>query len=823
MARVEVEFGRARGPSVSLAGNTAGTLALVSSGTLLLAGGNNITLSQNGQRVTISGGAGGAGGFQSAGVSNLGNTFGTTGLVSQQVVFFGGNNISLSQSADAGFGSATVSLIAYAPVVSSEIQPVSSETGSGLQTSRFAAVDHAHRGVFSAGVSNLGNTVGDTGVGPGQVVFQGGNNITLSQVTAIGALRTVVVSAFNQSVQPEGTQTIGMSNLGNSVGTSGVVTGTGIQFIFAGGNNITLSQSIDASSGTITISAFNQSVQPEGTQTFGISNLGNSVGTSGVITGTGIQMILAGGNNITLSQSINGSSATITVSAFNQSSPVVSNALQDVSTATGSGTNTSRFAADDHVHRGMRAWNVNGIATTFFGDIQFSAGALISLATGGNSTQGSLQIINVWSLATTVSQVDTANAVGAMASRVALEGHVHRGVNGIDVNGIASTFYGTVQLSAGAMISLATGGASTRGSMQIIDLWSSATTASVVASDNVVGAMASRVALEGHQHAGVFSIGVSTGGNTSGNTTVQAGQLVLAGGNAVTLSQATAAGRLMTVTISAGNTASTFQAGVSNLGNTAGSTTVVDQRLVLVGTHDITLSQSTAAGNNSATVTIVHGPALSFWQNLVAGSTATSEHGNAFLHVFPLAPAGDPFPGLMTLSSLYFNITGTVSTGSGFTRSLSFGIYTLNNSTQLSRVFSASTTWGTGAANMNINDSMAGWRWVTVHSSQFDVQPTFSQTQYWAVVWQRSSSGAQTFSYFGNQSFMLSNVRSGFMNAGSVNNTTNGWFPFLGRYSVSFATAMPAALAVSDIDHNVAGAVFIPHLMFNNTVATNIG
>lgn len=51
------------GVAVSLSGNnTSGALALVSSGTLRLAGGSNITLSQNGQSITIMGGAGGGGG-----------------------------------------------------------------------------------------------------------------------------------------------------------------------------------------------------------------------------------------------------------------------------------------------------------------------------------------------------------------------------------------------------------------------------------------------------------------------------------------------------------------------------------------------------------------------------------------------------------------------------------------------------------------------------------------------------------------------------------------------------------------------------------------
>lgn len=50
--------GAGGGVAVSLSGNnTSGALALVSTGTLQLAGGNNITLSQNGQSITISGAA----------------------------------------------------------------------------------------------------------------------------------------------------------------------------------------------------------------------------------------------------------------------------------------------------------------------------------------------------------------------------------------------------------------------------------------------------------------------------------------------------------------------------------------------------------------------------------------------------------------------------------------------------------------------------------------------------------------------------------------------------------------------------------------------
>lgn len=214
-------------------------------------------------------------------------------------------------------------------------------------------------------------------------------------------------------------------------------------------------------------------------------------------------------------------------------------------------------------------------------------------------------------------------------------------------------------------------------------------------------------------------------------------------------------------------------------------------------------------------------PILSYYDNLIPGSTTVSEGGNASLYVFPLDPVNEIPPGLMTVSTVFLNVTGTVSTAASFSRSMSIGFYTSVNSTQLTLVFSASTSWGTNAANANVNQSMGGWRWVTIHSSQFNNQPVLEQKRYWCVLWNRSSSGSQSFSLFGMRSMGLSNVRSGFMSVASASNTTLGWGRFRGVYSASFSTAMPNALAASDINKNVLGAEFIPQIIMNN-VASNI-
>lgn len=79
---------------ISASGNTAGTLTTFSSGTAVLAGGNNITLSQSSNTITINGGNNNV-------ISAGGNTAGVlTTFGSGTVVLAGGNYITLSQSSN---------------------------------------------------------------------------------------------------------------------------------------------------------------------------------------------------------------------------------------------------------------------------------------------------------------------------------------------------------------------------------------------------------------------------------------------------------------------------------------------------------------------------------------------------------------------------------------------------------------------------------------------------------------------------------------------------------------------------------------------------
>ena len=89
---------------VTLSGNTAGVMAAISSGTLTLAGGNNITLSQNGNAVTISAAAGGAGG----GVAGI--SAGTFSASPSSLYFSNANGISFGLNSGANSSVITASV-----------------------------------------------------------------------------------------------------------------------------------------------------------------------------------------------------------------------------------------------------------------------------------------------------------------------------------------------------------------------------------------------------------------------------------------------------------------------------------------------------------------------------------------------------------------------------------------------------------------------------------------------------------------------------------------------------------------------------------------
>jgi hypothetical protein len=198
--------------------------------------------------------------------------------------------------------------------------------------------------------------------------------------------------------------------------------------------------------------------------------------------------------------------------------------------------------------------------------------------------------------------------------------------------------------------------------------------------------------------------------------------------------------------------------------------------------------------------------------------------------VFPLTPPDDIFPGNMTVGTVLLNMSfshtnATASTGS-HSSTISFGIYELTNRTQLTLVVSGSTSWGSGAANNSISSLYNGMRWFTMNSSLFNTSLTLSNDSYWGVLHFRSSQDSVATASHGMMAIRVGNSaeRSGFgFAASSTASSYVKYYPFHGLISNTFTTALPNAIAQSDMAYTgSAWGALVPDVRFIASNASNI-
>jgi hypothetical protein len=290
----------------------------------------------------------------------------------------------------AGTSSQSSGLIAF-----SNSNGISFGESNGTVTASYTTPTQTTQPAVNAfGVSNTGNTAGNTGTSSGITwVVAGSNNITASESTAVGGPNTVWISgpttvaqtnqtvgiyAFDQTIGDSSSSTVdarsvsvdglgaagvgwfssnshfavsvaqavpafGVGATGNTAGNTGTVASKTV-FLAATGA-VTVSQSTGAAQITDWISVAPQSTQPA-VNALGVSDTGNAVGNTG--TSSGITFVIAGSNGITASQSTTaGGPDTIWLSGLMVSIPAagVSNTGNTLGNTGVSASNTVVFAA----------------------------------------------------------------------------------------------------------------------------------------------------------------------------------------------------------------------------------------------------------------------------------------------------------------------------------------------------------------------------------------------------------------------------------------------------------------------------------------------
>lgn len=246
--------------NVTLSGNTSGTLAQVSSGTLTLAGGNNITLSQSGNAITISGPNTVAQSVQPVAVSASGGSsnFSTLVFTNSNGVTFTNTNGSIAVTHALQYTSNTSAITSNAYPASDTTKfagtgttlALTNASGTLAVNSNGVALSINKPDNFVSGWNLVGNTAGTTSTGLvtiAPIYLSGGNNVTLS-----GNSNTIVIAAAGGGGGGGGGVAVGVSNLGNTAGSTGTVS-TG-NVILVGTNGMVLSQSTGAAGSNATIS-----------------------------------------------------------------------------------------------------------------------------------------------------------------------------------------------------------------------------------------------------------------------------------------------------------------------------------------------------------------------------------------------------------------------------------------------------------------------------------------------------------------------------------------------------------------------------------------
>lgn len=379
---------------MTLSGNTVGA-STASGSNIVFQGGNNITLSGNGDTIVFIGGAGVGGGIGLAAGTRTATTSGTVLFSNANGVTFGldtpGGSVmtaSVSQSVQtqasgniARTGITTGATAGSLLAATHDTAGISFGVPAWITTTPAQTNQSAIKGF---GVSNTGQTAGNTGISTGiDWVLAGSQSITLSQSTAVGGPNTVwlqhpawittarastdgigLATALTAGPLAWTVNSAGLSlNAGSAAGTTSGFAGTNISGSIThntAGINIALSVAAPGGGGTVTMYATSNTTQSStgtanlnslifagaGAASVGISNgsvvisapnaaAGNVTFSAGTTNG-GLANVLFGDSN-NMSFGLNGSTITASFNAINFGVSTMGNTAGTTGTVEGAG------------------------------------------------------------------------------------------------------------------------------------------------------------------------------------------------------------------------------------------------------------------------------------------------------------------------------------------------------------------------------------------------------------------------------------------------------------------------------------------------------
>ena len=708
--------------NVVLSGNTAGVMATVSSGTMTIAGGNNITVSQVGNAFTISGpNVGGAQtGISAIIAGTQTQTVGTVSFANSNGISFGMSNSSVITASHNGIttGRASTDGVGLNTAQSNVTWTVNSAgisldargyAGTGtsatnasitLNSNGLAISIASPTGNFTAGVSTQGNTSGNTGTVSNQLIFVGGNNITLSQSTNAGGA-TITVSGANVGGAQTGVSGISAGTTQMTSGTAVFSNSNGISF-GVNGNTVTASYTVPGATvfsnsnnvsfglngSTVTATAsFNQTAQ---TQNIVVPSAGTQTATSGTVVfanSNGISFGMSNSNQITASYTVPSTAGLL--SAINVSAGTTSN-------------NLSAFVAS----------NSNNVS---FG---LNGSTLTASASFNQTVQPGIQSVIVSNTTYTTGQVSFSNANGITFGSSAGGGVITASHNALTTAAQSNHSHGNPTLN----LTNLSGTTASNSAGFTLSLSALSQSVQPVAASGSNGSFAFSTLSFGSSNGlhfyttngsivGSYTVGGGGSPNFSaGTTSNNLGSLVFSNSNGVSFGLN---GSTITASVGAGG-GGAFSAGISTQGNTAGTTGFVGSQIQFVGTNGISLSQSVngasasltivgpassslVGGNNitlstnGSTVSII-GPSntLSFWEPNAPVGTSLSSMGQNSLHFFPVqVPTNLSMTGFLVSLSLN-NATSSVSHSKGLT--MSYGLYFPGTGANSTRIESSATS-----------------------------------------------------------------------------------------------------------------------------------